>query len=723
MGGHMPGLRAISRMLILAAAVFVPSSLQAQAFSLEDVLSAPMPSGMVSSPSGGAFAWVQTQEGIRNLYVATAPDYEGRPLTSFAEDDGHGMGNLQFTMDGLSIVFSRGGDPNRQGQFPNPRSFTEAVPISSYIIPVEGGEPRKLPNRGGLVLSPDGETAVYASGGAVFRFSLDQEAVGEGEEDDDVGEAEKLFEVRNGAGSLTFSPDGTQIAFVSGRGGHSFVGVWGEGAKEVRWMSPGLWSDAMPVWSPDGTEIAFGRTMNIPGFWSFVPVRETIPFSIRVATVSTGESREVFRADEGMGSAFHGWNSSSQMYWAAGDHIVFPWEKNGWLNLWSVPARGGNPVPLTPGESEVQFGSITPARDEIIFDSNQDDIDRKHLWRVPVDGSRPAQRITWGTGIEWSGVLTKEGDLAFLASDGTTPAHAEVMVGDAGRRPLVADWLPEAFPQRDLVQPEQVVFSAADGLMIHGQLFLPKDLAPGDRRPAVLFFHGGSRRQMLLGFHHSGYYHNAYSLNQYLASKGYVVLTVNYRSGIGYGLDFREAQDYGATGASEFNDVMGAGAYLRSRSDVDPDRIGLWGGSYGGYLTAMGLARASDMFAAGVDIHGVHDWNVVINGFQPNYDKGQWDEFSQLAFESSPMSDVESWRSPVLLIHGDDDRNVPFSESVDLAYHLLKLGVYFEELVFPDEVHGFLLHSNWVAAYEAADGFFQRMLMENQAPGVTKAVR
>ena len=168
---------------------------------------------------------------------------------------------------------------------------------------------------------------------------------------------------------------------------------------------------------------------------------------------------------------------------------------------------------------------------------------------------------------------------------------------------------------------------------------------------------------------------------------------------------------------------MGAGAYLRSRSDVDPDRIGLWGGSYGGYLTAMGLARASHMFAAGVDIHGVHDWNVVINGFQPNYDKGQWDEFSQLAFESSPMSDVESWRSPVLLIHGDDDRNVPFSESVDLAYHLLKLGVYFEELVFPDEVHGFLLHSNWVAAYEAADGFFQRMLMENKAPGFTKAVR
>ena len=164
----------------------------------------------------------------------------------------------------------------------------------------------------------------------------------------------------------------------------------------------------------------------------------------------------------------------------------------------------------------------------------------------------------------------------------------KIMVGAAGRRALVADWLPSDFPRAELVQPEQVVFSAADGLMIHGQLFLPEDLSPGEKRPAVIFFHGGSRRQMLLGFHHSGYYHNAYSLNQYLANKGYVVLTVNYRSGIGYGLDFREALNYGATGASEYNDVVGAGAYLRSRADVDPARIGLWGGSYGGISLPWG---------------------------------------------------------------------------------------------------------------------------------------
>jgi dipeptidyl aminopeptidase/acylaminoacyl peptidase len=155
---------------------------------------------------------------------------------------------------------------------------------------------------------------------------------------------------------------------------------------------------------------------------------------------------------------------------------------------------------------------------------------------------------------------------------------------------------------------------------------------------------------------------------------------------------------------------VGAGLYLRSRSDVDPDRIGLWGGSYGGYLTALGLARASDLFAAGVDIHGVHDWNVVIRNFVPSYQAEKRADVARLAFESSPMASIASWRSPVLLIHGDDDRNVPFSESVDLAEALSRQGVDYEEVVFPDDVHDFLLHRNWLEALTAAADFFDRKL-------------
>jgi dipeptidyl aminopeptidase/acylaminoacyl peptidase len=281
-------------------------------------------------------------------------------------------------------------------------------------------------------------------------------------------------------------------------------------------------------------------------------------------------------------------------------------------------------------------------------------------------------------------------------------------MGEGSARELAPDQIPAEFPGHWMVEPEAVLFAAADGMQIHGQLFLPTERRRGERRPAIIFIHGGSRRQMLLGWHYGSYYHNAYGLNQYLASRGYVVLAVNFRSGTGYGMEFREALNYGAGGASEFNDIMGAGLYLRGRDDVDPARIGLWGGSYGGYLTAMGLARASDLFAAGVDIHGVHDWNVGIRTFIPNYNPAP--EVQRLAFTSSPMAYVDRWRSPVLVIHGDDDRNVSFIETVALVEALRERKVDVEQLVLPDEVHNFLTHANWLEVYRAAADFFDRRL-------------
>jgi dipeptidyl aminopeptidase/acylaminoacyl peptidase len=219
----------------------------------------------------------------------------------------------------------------------------------------------------------------------------------------------------------------------------------------------------------------------------------------------------------------------------------------------------------------------------------------------------------------------------------------------------------------------------------------------------MVFFHGGSRRQMLLGWHYMYYYANAYAMNQFLASLGYVVLSVNYRSGIGYGMEFREALNYGANGGTEYNDVQGAGIYLRGRPDVDPSKIGAWGGSYGGYLTAMALARASDIYKVGVDFHGVHNWatELGVPVTEPDY---------KIAFESSPMNFLKTWRSPVLLIQGDDDHDVQFNQTVMLADALRKQGVEMEEMVIPDEVHDFLLHRSWLSAYEATVRFIERHL-------------
>ena len=242
-------------------------------------------------------------------------------------------------------------------------------------------------------------------------------------------------------------------------------------------------------------------------------------------------------------------------------------------------------------------------------------------------------------------------------------------------------------------------------LEIHGQLFLPKNLKAGEKRAALIFLHGGPMRQMLLGWHYMYYYSNSYAMNQYLANHGYIVLAINYRSGIGYGRAFREAPGRAGRGASEYQDIVAAGKYLQGRGDVDAQRIGLWGGSYGGYLTALGLGRNSDLFAAGVDFHGVHDWPA------DNWEgKHIPEDLVKLAHASSPVASVSTWKSPVLFIHGDDDRNVMFSQTVDLVARLRTQGVTIEQLIFPDEVHDFLLYRDWLRGYQATSDFFDRKL-------------
>ncbi len=377
-----------------------------------------------------------------------------------------------------------------------------------------------------------------------------------------------------------------------------------------------------------------------------------------------------------------------------------------------MPARGGAATLLTPGDFEVEHAALGPGDREIVFSSNQDDAERRHLWRVAVAGGPPVA-VTRGTGIEWAPAPTADGRaLAYLRSGARTPAHAVVAAGEGPAHELAPGWLPADFPAHALVEPQAVRLTAADGRETPAHLFLPADLRAGERRPAVIFLHGGSRRQMLLGFHPSAYYHPAYALNQYLASRGFVVLALNYRGGIGYGLDFRAAPGQGATGGSELYDVLGAGLYLRGRPEVDPARIGLWGGSYGGYLTAMGLSRASALFAAGVDLHGVHDWNVGIQTFVPDYEPLRTPEEARVAFMASPMASLDGWRSPVLVIHGDDDRNVAFAETVKLVEALRQRGVEVEQLVLPDEVHTFLRHASWLAAYRATAEFLERKLGE-----------
>ncbi|HKP11396.1 MAG TPA: prolyl oligopeptidase family serine peptidase, partial [Blastocatellia bacterium] len=483
-----------------------------------------------------------------------------------------------------------------------------------------------------------------------------------------------------------------------------FVGVFDPKQSSIRFLDPSVDRDVEPRWSPDGRSLAYIRLFNVTDTLSADKER-LLPWAIHVVDVASGKGKAIWRSGGGEMDAFSGLPiGDNQLQWAAGDRLVFASEKDGWAHLYSIAATGGEATLLTPGAYEVENVAWSPDRTFMIVASNADDIDHRHLWRVGVAGGKP-ERLTDGDSIEMYPVIVNGGkQVAFLHATTVYPLLPYVAsVSGRGAKPLAPQAMPGDFPSAQLVEPETVLFKAADGLEIHGQLFKPK--TPQGRAPAIVFMHGGPIRQMLPTWHYGYYYHNAYAMNQYLASRGYVVLSVNYRSGIGYGRAFREARHRGPRGASEYQDVVAAGKYLKSRSDVDPKRIGLWGGSYGGYLTAMGLAHDSDMFAAGVDLHGVHDWSRRV-GAAP------WatGELVKLGRESSPLAAVDKWKSPVLLIHGDDDRNVAFNQTIDLVRRLRERNVEFEQIVFPDDVHDFLRHANWLRAYHAAADFFDRKL-------------
>lgn len=663
----------------------------ASTFTIDDIMSGPFTSNLIAAPANDRVAWVFNIEGRQNIWTASGPGYNAQQVTTYEYDDGKPLSNIRFTPDGSKIVYTLGSQFNPLSK---PREPDQAI----WIVGIDGGEPHRLTGGTNPVLSPDGQTVLFTRAGEVYTIPL------AGDE-----ESKRLFRARGSNHSFQWSPDGSRILFVSSREVHSFIGVYEREAEKIIWLQPDVFRDVSPVWSPDGQSVAFIRTP--PGKHRELPPwrRADLPFSIHVVDVESGEGQKVWETATGGG--FAQTYPGQPLTWAADNHLVFYSEHTGWMHLYSVNIVDGISVPLTAGEYEVEHMTLTPDRKSVVFNSNKDDIDRRHVWKIPVAGGTP-ELLTPGNDIEWSPTVSADGNtLFFIQSTARRPGQPAMMdLSDRHIHLLAQESIPQTFPTEQQVVPEQAIFQATDGVTVHAQLFKPPGARSGDNLPAVIYMHGGPVRQMYLGWHDRGYYHYNYAFNQYLAARGYVVLSVNFRAGIGYGAAFRTAENQGPHGASEYQDILAAAEYLRNRPDVDPAKIGLWGGSYGGYLTALGLARNSDIFAAGVDLHGVHNW--ALRGERRN--GGGWqifNEIKEIAYTSSPVADIDTWTSPVLFIHADDDRNVDFIQTTDLVRRLQALGkAHVETLVFPDDVHSFLLFKNWVRTFEAADDFFERFL-------------
>jgi len=703
------------------------------------------PTAIVSAKTVDRIAWTAYEHGLRNVYAAAAPAFAPVRLTQFTADDGVELSDVAISDDGSVVTFVRGTPPNREGWVADPTSNPAGADRTVWAVRIRAdgaaaGSPWKIGEVTTPVLSPDGRSVVFARDGQIYAYRITQPP---------AAAPQPLIKAWGTNRDPVWSPDGTRIAFVSDRVDHSFVGVYDVRAKSLTFLSPSVDHDTSPAWSPDGARVAFIRrpgtpfgqqahrgtgSIGNPDGPAYDPLatlrgsgrpgagrgrgqQETRGDDTRPglfnATFAGGYTLSFWVADATSGDAKEFWHNEKDdkefatvnagLSWPDADHVIFQAEPHEWEHWYSlsVSSPPHRPVDLTPGDGAVEAVSLSSDGRTLFYETNAGDIERRHIWKVPVAGGA-AEPITKGETIETCPAALASGRyVAELGGDAKRPFGVGIVAADGGAPKYVYPSL-DGFPMAAEVEPQLVTTKAADGLEIHNQLFLPRDLRPGERRPAVVFVHGGPVRQMLLGYHYMHFYHIAYAVNQWLASQGYVVMSINYRSGIGYGKSFRTAPNTGGRGNAEYQDVLAGGEYLKTRPDVDPNRIGIWGLSYGGVLTSQALARNSDLFKVGVDMAGVHLWGGSIDPENTSY-------------KSSTIGAIDGWKSPVLLIQGDDDRNVQFSQMTGLVQLLRAHGVPFELIVYPDDTHEPLLHSRYLNSFNRMSEFLARYLKPDGA--------
>ena len=675
----------------------------AQSFSMEAVGSYPFVTELTAARTGSKIAFTVNEKGIRNIYVAAGPSFGLRRLTSYNSDDGQEITSVSLSSDGNWVTYVRGGDHGAYDEsiIRNPGSSPLGQKIQIFVMPFEGGTPRLVSEGDYPIISPNSKQLVFLKAGQVWMSSLTEKTA-----------ARKMFDAKGTMSDLQWSPDGSKLAFVANRDDHSLIGIFRDSLNAIQWIAPEFSRDQSPRWSPDGGSIAFTRRPPKGGAPDSLTSEAFQPWAIWKAELSSGKASELWKAPETRRGSYPETNGGTNLHWAAKNRITYVSYEDGWPHLYSIHQDGGKPLSLTPGNFIAEHVKLSVDGQWLFFSSNAgkdvEDRDRRHLVRVPVDQAK-MELLTSGKGLESNPVILGNGDqIAALFANAQQPNVPGIMtIKTKAINPIGAGLVPAEFPAQALISPKPVSFKAADGKMVYGQLFEPKK---GEaKKAAILFVHGGPQRQMLLGWHYGDYYSNTYALNQYLASQGFVVLAVNYRLGIGYGYDFQHPKQAWTSGASEYQDIQAAGKWLSELPNVDGSRIGIYGGSYGGYLTAMALARDSKIFAAGVDIHGEHNLTV----FVPKEAAEQAPDLAiakSLMWKSSPVAWLDNWTSPVLIIHGDDDGNVNFHQSVDLINRLKPRKIPFETLMIPDDTHHWMKYKNMLQVDQSTADFLIRNL-------------
>ncbi len=664
------------------------------AATLSDFIDLTYTTLITAADDADTVAWVVRRQGEERLMVASGDDEHAREIIALVGDTGDTIQSITLSADGRWLVFRRGPSPAPNGRLPNPASLVTPLTDGLWIADLKQPAAPTLfaTAAGSASFSPQSDALAFIQAGSLRVTDPQQPSL-----------PDPLLTDAGSVSQFAWSPDGKSLAFVSSRRTSSFVGLYRLGADRTEWLAPSTGRDSSIAWSTDGSKVAFLRT---PGSDYTEPFQVMMgdPFEIWSVDLASGAAKRLHADTER--HAFR--QLGLPLRWLADGRVLFLSAADGFSHLYAVDQQSNELSQLTTGAFEVESVAVNRAGTTIAIESNRADVNRRDIatWQI---GQPSFQRISAVDTVATDPVFVgSTGKIAYRSATERRPPTPTMMSVDGSGKELLLDEIPSL---TIFQKPETVTFAAPDGLQITGTLFRAQGITANQRGSAVIYAHGGPPRQMMPAVHRSLYYAYAYAANQYLASQGVTVLAVNYRCGIGFGTQFHSVPKYGPHGAEELQDVIAAAEYLRLLPSVDGKRIGIYGGSYGGHLTANCLGRRSDLFAAGVAWHGIYDWSYWVKNPNPGgmffTPWGVAGEDPQVVRESSAIAHVDTWRSPLLLVSGDDDRRVMFEETVMLEHALQRAGVEVETMVLPNEIHSFLRHASWQSVLEETIDFLQ----------------
>jgi dipeptidyl aminopeptidase/acylaminoacyl peptidase len=395
--------------------------------------------------------------------------------------------------------------------------------------------------------------------------------------------------------------------------------------------------------------------------------------------------------------------------------VYFISERDGWSHLYTVSTDGGEPVQLTSGNFEVSDVRLSDDKAKFYFTSSEGSLFERHLYSMPTDGGART-RITSMPGNNQAEISPDEQMLADVRSYSNKPPelYLEAMTPGARALQVTTSPIPEFFTN-DWIDPRIVGFKARDGATVNARLYVPSNWKRGG--PAVFFVHGAGYLQNVHRWWSN--YYREFMFNHLLMERGFIVMDIDYRGSSGYGRDWRTGI-YRFMGDKDLTDHVDAAHYLVSEFGVDPKRIGLYGGSYGGFITLMAMFTEPDTFAAGAALRPVTDWAHYNHPYTSNI--LNLPQSDREAYErSSPIYHAAGLKGALLICHGVVDTNVNFQDSVRLAQKLIELRKENWELaLYPVEDHSFERETSWADEYKRILKLFTENLHLDAAPTTTQ---